>query len=84
MTGSRPKESKPCPECGGRLYERIDPPSGFTDLLCWACGHYESNSPAFKNHPEMFTNLLRENLNLFYKSPAPKHPFKSPEDEALP
>lgn len=28
--------------------------------ICWACGHYESDSPAYREHPKLFENLVRD------------------------
>ena len=32
---------------------------------CLGCGHYESNSPAFKRNPELFTDSIRNNPTKF-------------------
>lgn len=64
-----------CPECNEKLYGYIDFESGFTQSICWKCGHYQDNSPAYKLMPESFKNIVRENpfyfLNKFskYKTP---------------
>ena len=50
---------KNCPECGSTLYDKQD--GRWIVLTCWVCGHYESNSPAFKTVPDLFGNMLREN-----------------------
>ena len=58
---------KNCPCCDGSLLDYLDQESGFIEYVCWQCGHYESNSPAFKQNPERFENLVRENPFYFLK-----------------
>lgn len=48
-----------CPECNNRLYEYKD--GVWLEWICWICGHYESNTPAFKACPYLFKDLLRNN-----------------------
>jgi hypothetical protein len=56
-----------CPECNNSLYDYFEPETGFTQSICWKCGHYEDNSPAFQLLPKSFTNLLRDNPIYFMK-----------------
>lgn len=59
-----------CSECGNKLYPYKD--ERWTVSICWICGYYESNSPAYKSNPQLFSNMVRENpiyfLNKFCKS----------------
>ena len=50
-----------CPECKNQLYGYLDHSSGFTQTVCWVCGHYEDDSPAFRLMPELFKDVLRNN-----------------------
>jgi hypothetical protein len=65
--------------------------------ICWRCGHYESNTPAFKSAPYLFKDLVRDDQEHFmrkYCSPTEnKHNFsptefqqrnKTPDDETEP
>lgn len=36
-----------------------------TEQICWNCGHYESDSKAYREHPELFENMVRENPYYF-------------------
>ena len=50
-----------CPECKIiKLTNHIDESTGFTQKICWGCGYYSSNSPAYKTNPTGFKNLIRE------------------------
>jgi DNA-directed RNA polymerase subunit M/transcription elongation factor TFIIS len=79
-----------CPECGLRLYEYRE--GDWTEYVCWKCGHYESNSPAFKSAPYLFVNLVRDNPIHFMKkyskySSSPtqnQHDFKHQDDSTEP
>ena len=52
-----------CPDCHYPLSSYL---SGFyTMQVCLNCGHYESDSPAFKRMPELFKNCVRENPQRF-------------------
>ena len=74
-------DSRLCPECVKALYDRLDRKTGFTEYLCWVCGHYASDSPAFRASPTMFTNLLRERIGLPTKL---KQPDKTTKDGTEP
>ena len=59
---------KICPNCkNGKLFNYFDLHSGFIQSICWNCGHYESNSPAYKLSPKSFENLFRDNPLDFMK-----------------
>jgi DNA-directed RNA polymerase subunit M/transcription elongation factor TFIIS len=58
---------KECPECKNKLYEYTDQESGFIQSICWKCGHYEDNSPAFRLLPESFKDIVRDNPVYFMK-----------------
>jgi len=34
---------------------------GFIENICWNCGEYNSNSPAFLKFPDLFKNMVRDN-----------------------
>lgn len=58
-----------CPECDkGKLYQFLDKASGFIIIqICWECGYYESDSQAYKSHPEEFKNIVRQNPTYFLR-----------------
>jgi len=35
------------------------------EWICWRCGYYESNTPAFKEAPELFRDIVRKNANYY-------------------
>lgn len=53
-----------CPICSSPMNEYIDNEGGW-QRICWSCGHYESDSPAYLSHPEMFENMARDNPQYF-------------------
>lgn len=59
-----------CNECGYNLHLYKD--ESFVVRICWLCGYYESNSPAFKLNPSLYVDMVRENpsyfMNKFCKS----------------
>lgn len=57
-----------CPDCGKKLYDKIEEESGFTERICWVCGYYESDSEAYKSYPEHFRNMLRRNPKLLNRT----------------
>lgn len=77
-----------CPECNSSLFEYM--PGEWKEGICWECGHYESDSPAYKACPKMFVNLVRENPQEFIKKylfsipPQMQHHDKTPEDATEP
>lgn len=54
-----------CPACSSRLYEYRD--GGWTEWICWSCGHYQSDTPAFRAQPELFYDVVRKNGGYFMK-----------------
>ena len=40
---------------------------GWTEKICWYCGHYESDSPIYRKYPKLFENMVRENPTYFLK-----------------
>ncbi|HEX7031601.1 MAG TPA: hypothetical protein VF172_01240 [Nitrososphaera sp.] len=52
-----------CPACGGKVYEYRD--GRWKEWICWRCGHYESDTPAFKEYPHLFRDIVRKNANYF-------------------
>ena len=54
-----------CPACSRRLYEYRD--GRWMEQICWHCGHYSSNTPAFSAEPELFRDVVRRNGAYFMK-----------------
>lgn len=54
-----------CPACNRRLYEYRD--GQWLEQICWQCGHYSSNTPAFRAEPELFRDVVRKNGPYFMK-----------------
>lgn len=54
-------------ECDGLIYDYRDQQTGFIQSVCWKCGYYEDNSPAFSLMPDFFKNLVRENTTYFIR-----------------
>ena len=54
-----------CPTCASPLCEYLV--EGFSVRICWNCGHYESNSDAYKNNPIFFRDIVRENTLHFLR-----------------
>lgn len=54
-----------CPECRNPLY--LFSQGEWSEWICWKCGHYESNSPAYRSNPALFVNLVRDNPMRFFK-----------------
>ncbi len=50
-----------CSKCNILLQDYFDMTGGFTEYVCWRCGHYESNSPAYLLNPDGFKNMIRDN-----------------------
>ena len=40
---------------------------GWIEQICWNCGYYKSNSPAYREYPEMFKDIVRKNPSYFMK-----------------
>ena len=53
-----------CPDCDSKLQEYLEPENGFIQYICWRCGFYESNSPAYRANPEQFVNMIRDNPSI--------------------
>jgi len=47
-----------CPICQCPMCEYVS--ENWQVRICWACGHYESDSPAYREHPKLFENLVRD------------------------
>jgi len=54
---------KVCPKCNVPL--RAERTGTFTEWICWDCGYYESDTPAYRAHPELFLNMIRDNPHMF-------------------
>ncbi|MCI0559176.1 MAG: hypothetical protein MN733_11820 [Nitrososphaera sp.] len=48
-----------CPACGGTSYGYLD--GKWMEWICWGCGFYESNTPAFRESPQLFRDIVRKN-----------------------
>lgn len=53
-----------CPECQCPIssYDIGD----WTEKIYWNCGHYESDSPAFKSNPAVFKDIVRKDPKHFF------------------
>jgi len=75
-----------CPECHSPIsqYKSAD----WREWICWNCGHYESNSPAYRSYPELFENMVRNDPTKFMKEylkivpPNESKQTNKPEEEA--
>jgi hypothetical protein len=54
-----------CPACSCRLYEYRD--GCWTEWICWRCGRYQSDTPAFRAQPHLFYDVVRKNGSYFMK-----------------
>jgi hypothetical protein len=52
-----------CPACNNRIYAYRD--GRWTEWICWRCGHYESDTPAFRAYPHLFRDVVRRNRDYF-------------------
>ncbi|TLY08673.1 MAG: hypothetical protein E6K88_06290 [Thaumarchaeota archaeon] len=52
-----------CPACSHKIYEYRD--GRWTEWICWTCGHYEPDTPAFKAYPYLLHDVVRKNSNYF-------------------
>ncbi|GEM_PF-2332535 len=52
-----------CPACSSKVYEYCD--GRWKEWICWRCGHYESDTPAFKAYPHLFRDIVRKNATYF-------------------
>lgn len=52
-----------CPACNGNVYEYRD--GDWTEWICWKCGHYDSDTPAFRACPHLFHDIVRKNGNYY-------------------
>lgn len=54
----------PCPICQSPMcqynYDGVQ-------CICWNCGHYESDSQAYREYPKLFENMVQENPAYFLK-----------------
>ncbi len=50
-----------CLDCGNLMQDYFDKSSCFTEYICYKCGNYASNSPAYLSNPDGFKNTIREN-----------------------
>ena len=54
-----------CSACDGKIYEYHD--DKWTEKICWRCGYYESDTPAFKVYPHLFYDIVRKNEQYYLK-----------------
>jgi DNA-directed RNA polymerase subunit M/transcription elongation factor TFIIS len=66
-----------CPECACLLCNYTS--GDYHILVCWNCGYYESDSPAFFAYPELFRDIIRKNPQQFMR----KFLKVKPSDEFL-
>lgn len=52
-----------CPACNHKIYEYHD--GKWTEWICWKCGHYHSDTPAFRACPHLFQDIVRKNGNYY-------------------
>jgi hypothetical protein len=55
--------SSACPACRNGVYEYRD--GRWTEWICWRCGHYQANTPAFTSQPDLYRDLVRNNGRYF-------------------
>ena len=75
-----------CQNCQCPMCEYTN--EGFTESICWNCGKYLSNSPAFVRHPDLFRDIVRKNPLHYMKKflrfvPADGILQRKPNDEDL-
>jgi hypothetical protein len=68
---------KSCPSCKGKQYCYRD--GRWDEWVCWRCGRYDSNTPAFIENPELFSDIVRKNGRYFMEKYA--HQAKTRPDE---
>lgn len=54
---------RPCECCRRSQYCYRD--GRWTEWICWNCGKYDSNTPAFMEAPYLFENIVRQNGRYF-------------------
>ncbi len=52
-----------CPCCESGIYNYND--GKWTERICWGCGYYDSDIPAFKESPHLFYDIVRKNANYY-------------------
>ncbi|WP_148700370.1 hypothetical protein [Candidatus Nitrososphaera evergladensis] len=52
-----------CPTCGNSVYEYRD--GRWTEWICWRCGHYQADTPAFTAQPDLYRDIVRKNGRYF-------------------
>ena len=55
-----------CPDCQTAPMNTYSV-EGWIEQICWNCGHYQSDSPAYKENPSMFKNIVRDNPQYFMR-----------------
>lgn len=51
--------NRTCRCCDGRQYCYLD--GRWREWICWKCGNYESDNPAYSESPELFYDIVRKN-----------------------
>jgi hypothetical protein len=54
-----------CPECTCPLCNYTS--GEYHVSICWNCGYYESDSPAYNTSPDLFKDMVRKNPSEFIK-----------------
>ena len=52
-----------CPTCENAVYEYRD--GRWTEWICWRCGHYQADTPAFVSQPDLYRDIVRKNDRYF-------------------
>ena len=52
-----------CARCQGKFYSYRD--GRWTEWICWKCGNYEADTPAFMQSPLLFHDVVRKNAKYF-------------------
>jgi len=67
-----------CPECQSALCTYSS--NSYVERICWTCGYYDSNSPAFRKHPNLFKNMIHDDTDYYmgmFLGAKPKHKILS-------
>ena len=56
---------KSCPECDSPMCNYKE--DIWNEWICWNCGHYESDTPAYKYYSTLFKDIVRNNPSHFIR-----------------
>lgn len=54
-----------CGSCRNAMYEYMD--GRWTEWICWRCGNYSANTPAFMAQPDLYRDIVRKNGTFFMR-----------------